>query len=259
MRVCTACPLRWLCGVSQRLHARGLEAGSSGPFPRNQGKVNRVLGSGGPKVPGACGAGSLPRTSGHCTCSVRMRLSPWPVRELRRGLPRPRLPGWPVTAPGVRRGPRPATSPARNLLGSALSTRAAASPRPPRLSTRAHLARLPPPEPRARRGAVRRAGDAAIPAEGAAWGQRAPRARPSPPPEPRGACARRGRGARACVCLRLPADTRAAGCSQGSFPLPSCAGPKAWPLKRLSSLASLSPFSSCPNTALPSQIHGQEK
>lgn len=52
----------------------------------------------------------------------------------------------------------------------------------------------------ARREAVRRAGDAAIPAEGAAWGQRAPRARPSPPPEPRGACARRGRG-RTCVCL----------------------------------------------------------
>lgn len=107
-----------------------------------------------------------------------MRLSPWPVQELRRGLPRPRLPGRPVTAPSVRRGPRPATSPARNLLGSALSTRAAAAPGPPRPSTRAHLARLPPPEPRARREAVRRAGDAAIPAEGAAWGQRAPRARP---------------------------------------------------------------------------------
>lgn len=159
-------------------------------------------------------------------CSARMRLSPWPVRELRRGLPRPRLLGRPVTAPGVRRGPRPATSPARNLLGSALSTRAAASPRPPRPSAGAH-ARLPPPDPRARRGAVRRAGDAAIPAEGAAWGQRAPRARPSPPPEPWGACARRGRGARACVCLRLPADTRVAGSSQGSLPLRTCAWPKA--------------------------------
>lgn len=198
-----------------------------------------------------------------------MRLSPWPVQELRRGLPRPRLPGRPVTAPSVRRGPRPATSPARNLLGSALSTRAAAAPGPPRPSTRAHLARLPPPEPRARREAVRRAGDAAIPAEGAAWGQRAPRARPParrrpppPPPEPPGACARRGRGARACVCLRLPADARAAGCSRGSFPLPSRAGPRAserGPSKRLSSLASLSPFSSCPSNVPPTQTPCREK
>lgn len=78
------------------------------------------------------------------------------------------------------------------------SPRAAASTAAP---ARAHRPRSPPPIPRVRRGAVRGAGGAAIRAEGAAWGQRAPRARPPPPPEPPGACARRGRGARACVCV----------------------------------------------------------
>lgn len=119
---------------------------------------------------------------------------------------------------------------------------------PPRLDHRAHLARLPPPDPRARREAVRRAGDAAIPAEGAAWGQRAPRARPSPPPESRGACARRGRGARACVCLRLPADTRPAGSSQGSFLLRARAGPKASNRGPLSASPPLPPFLQVPHS-----------
>lgn len=112
--------------------------------------------------------------------------------------PRRRLTGRPVAAPALRRGPRSATSPPGDLPGSARLPRAAASTAAP---AGAHRPRPLPPGPRVRRGAMWGAGGTAIRAEGAAWGQRAPRARPSPPPEPQGACARRGRGARACVCV----------------------------------------------------------
>ncbi|XP_044605535.1 sterile alpha motif domain-containing protein 1-like [Equus asinus] len=110
--------------------------------------------------------------------------------------PRRRLTGRPVAAPALRRGPRSATSPPGDLPGSARLPRAAASTAAP---AGAHRPRPLPPGPRVRRGAMRGAAGAAIRAEGAAWGQRAPRARPSPPPEPQGACAA-GAG-RTCVCL----------------------------------------------------------
>lgn len=162
-----------------------------------------------------------PGTSDHCTCSARKCLSPWRVRELRRGLPQQRLTGWPAATPALRRGPLLVTSPPRDVPGSA--------PLPQRRAVGAPRSQPPSPDPRGRRAEVRGAGDAAIRTQGAAWGQRAPRARaPVAAAEPRGACARRGRGARACVCVG--AGWAAARCSFRLRTGPDLEKKAVWPL-----------------------------
>lgn len=172
--------------------------------------------------------------------------------------PRRRLTGRPVAAPALRRGPRSATSPPGDLPGSARLPRAAASTAAP---AGAHRPRPLPPGPRVRRGAMWGAGGTAIRAEGAAWGQRAPRARPSPPPEPQGACARRGRGARACVCVGAG---RAA--ARGVI-LSTCWGPGPGEESCLGARVGglLWPLSSCPhlfhllNSSVPTHNRSQER
>lgn len=170
-------------------------SGASGEEPREgqqgTGWVGRL--PTGLRVPGACGGGLPPaplvtaparqgRVSAHGGSGSSVAASPGASPAgLSRRPPYAGARARPHRLPGTRRAPL---------------RRAAASTAVP---ARAHRPRPPPPAPRVPRGAVRGPGDAAIRAEGAAWGQRAPRARPSP--EPRGACARRGRGARACVCV----------------------------------------------------------
>lgn len=146
------------------------------------------------RVPGACGDGLPPgpwvtaparqgRVSAHGGSGSSVAASPGSASPagLSRRPPYAGARARPHRLPGTCRAP---------LRRAAASTAAPA---------RAHRPRPPPPAPRVPREAVRGTGDAASRAEGAAWGQRAPRARPAP--EPRGACARRGRGARACVCV----------------------------------------------------------